>query len=170
MKRRNAIAVVAVLALVVLAAAGAISAIRIDQRNPGVEEAPVAEGAGGIEIPAAKNLGRMYTDGDGDTASAAPNGYTTVSAGYNVFTANYTHVNDEDGDGQGAIYRLTVYDARSIAHTKQIDVDRATDGTISVAFDSHGSGDAQYELWCETHDLFDTEKASDIGTGDLDYI
>jgi len=31
-------------------------------------------------------------------------------------------------------------------------------------FDSQGSGDAQYELWCETHDWLDTEKASATST------
>jgi hypothetical protein len=29
---------------------------------------------------------------------------------------------------------------------------------VVKSFDSQGSGDAQYELWCETHDWFDTER------------
>jgi hypothetical protein len=166
MKTRNGtITIWAMLALVVLAPVGAVSAAQTDQENIEVG----TEDAGDIGILVTEKLGDMYTDGDGDTARVAIRGDLTVPAGYNTFTASYHNVNDVDNDGQGALYRLTVWDAQGITHTKQIRVDWAIEGTISVAFDSQGSGDAQYELWCETHDWFDTTKATDIGTGDLDY-
>lgn len=165
--RKGTITVWAVLALVVLVSAGAASAARVgNQEN--IEVGTVD--TGDIEILAVRELGTMYTDGDGDTARVVTNGYITVPAGYNTFKAKYYHSNDLPLDGQGAIYRLTVYDARSFAHTNQTKVDYATSGTIEVSFDSQGAGEAYYELWCETHDLFDTEKASDIGTGYLDYV
>ena len=164
MKTRNGtIAACAVLALVVLASVGAVSAAQT-----GIE---VGTGdTGDIGILAVRELGTMYTDGDADTARVITNGRITIPAGYNVFTAKYYHSNDEPLDGQGAIYRITVYDAQSMAHTNQTKVDYATTGTIEVSFDSQGTGEAYYELWCETHDWFDTEKASDIGTGYLDYV
>jgi len=130
----------------------------------------VSEDTGEMGILSTPNLGGMYTDGTGDTASASAVGSVTVPAGQNTFTAAYRNVNDIDNDGQGAIYRLKVYDANGAAHTTEKRVDRATSGTISVSFNSQGSGDAQYELWCETHDWFDTTKATDTDYGDLDYV
>ncbi|MDK2974519.1 MAG: hypothetical protein PWP08_890 [Methanofollis sp.] len=130
----------------------------------------VSEDAGEMGILSTISLGNMYTDGDGDTASVSVVGPVTAPAGLNTFTATYRNVNDVDNDGQGAIYRLKVYDAQGAAHTAEKRVDWATTGTISVSFNSQGSGDAQYELWCETHDLFDTEKASDTDHDNLDYV
>jgi len=103
----------------------------------------VSEDAGEMGIPSTTNLGSMYTDGTGDTTSVSVVGPVTAPAGLNTFTATYRNVNDVDNDGQGAIYRLTVYDANGAAHTTEKRVDRATTGTISVSFNSQGSGDAQ---------------------------
>lgn len=168
MKTRNgSITVWAVLALVVLASVGAVSAAQA-QSQESIEVG--TEDTGDIGILAVEELGVMYTDGDADTASVTTYGPITVPPGYNTFKAKYYNSNDEDNDGQGALYRLTVYDAQGMAHTKQIKVDWATSGTIEVSFDSRGTGDAYYELWCETHDWLDTTKATDIGTGDLDYV
>lgn len=123
-----------------------------------------------IGILATENLGHMSTDGDGNTASVASVGRVTVPAGQNTFSATYSNVNDEDNDGQGAIYRLTVWDALGIEHVVEKRVDWKTSGKISVSFDSQGSGDAQYELWCETHDMFDVTKATSAPCiVDLDY-
>jgi len=168
MKTRNGtIAACAVLALVVLASVGAVAAAQTgSQENIEVG----TEDTGDIGILVVRELGTMYTDGDADTARVITNGRITIPAGYNTFKAKYYHSNDEPLDGQGAIYRLTVYDTRSMAHTNQTKVDYATSGTIEVSFDSQGTGEGYYELWCETHDWFDTEKASDIGTDYLDYI
>ncbi len=123
-----------------------------------------------IGILSTMSLGSMYTDGTGDTASVSVVGSVTAPAGQNTFTATYRNVNDVDNDGQGAIYRLKVYDANGVPHTAEKKVDWATSGTISVSFNSQGSGDAQYELWCETHDWFDTTKATATDYGDLDYV
>ncbi|MCK8518453.1 hypothetical protein [Methanoculleus sp. 7T] len=168
MKIRNgSITVWAMLALVVLASVGAVSAAQT-QSQENIEVG--AEDTGDIGILGTENLGSMYTDGTANTAQVVTNGPITMPAGYNTFTASYSNENDKDNDGQGALYRLTVWDAQGVKHTEQIKVDWATSGTIEVSFDSQGSGDAQYELWCETHGWFDTTEATDTGIGDLDYI
>jgi hypothetical protein len=166
MKKRNGfLSVLAVLILFVSVSVGAVSAAQADLEPP-MEEAP-----GDIGILATKHLGNMSTDGDGDTAYAVGVGPVTISAGYNTFTASYKNINDLPFDGQGAIFRLTVWDAQGVKHpSDDLKVDAAGSGTISVSFDSRGSGDAQYELWCRTHDLFDTEKDSSSYTEDLDYV
>lgn len=130
----------------------------------------VSDDSGEMGILSTTTLGSMYTDGTGDTASVSTVGSVIVPAGLNTFTAAYQNVNDVDNDGQGAIYRLTVYNANGVAHTTEKKVDSADSGEISVSFNSQGSGDAQYELWCETHDWFDTTKATDTDYGDLDYF
>jgi len=168
LKKGNGILMIlAVLMLIVSASAWAVSAAQI---NPDTQigETPVEENAD-FGILSTIHVGSMSTDGDGDTASAVCVGSLNAPAGQNTFTATYTNVNDVDNDGQGAWYRLTVWDALGVEHTSKIKVDWATSGTISVQFNSQGSGDAQYELWCETHDLFDTTKATDTDFGDLDY-
>jgi len=165
MKKGNgSLSVLAVLMLFVSVSAGAVSA----QTN---SDTPVEENPGDIVSLHSMDLGRMYSDGDGNTASVAGMESVTVPAGRNTFTATYSNSNDRDNDGQGAIYRLTAYDALGIAHTTEKKVDRATSGTINVTFDSQGSGDAQYELWCETHDWFDTTMAfGGPYVGDLDFV
>lgn len=130
----------------------------------------VSEDAGDTGVLPPTDLGNMSANGTGNTADVSAVGPVTVPAGQNTFTVMYSNVDDVDYDGQGAIYRLTVYDANGAAHTTEKRVDRAAAGTISVSFNSQGSGDAQYELWCETHDWFDTETASTIDYGDLDYV
>jgi hypothetical protein len=165
MKKGNGLlSMLAVLMLFVSVSAGAVSAAQADS------EMSVEENTGDIGILATIHLGSMSTDGDGNTASVAGVGCVTAPAGQNTFTATYSNDNDRDNDGQGAIYRLTVWDALGVAHTTEKRVDWATSGTISVTFNSQGSGDAQYELWCETHDWFDTTMA--VGgpyIGDLDF-
>ncbi|WP_342678389.1 hypothetical protein [Methanofollis sp. UBA420] len=130
----------------------------------------VPGGPDGIAVLPAIPVGNMSTGGDGDTAGVSGVGPLTALAGQNTFTATYTHANDRKYDGQGAIFRLTVYDANGVAHTTEKKVDSAVSGEISVTFNSQGSGDAQYELWCETHDLFDRETASALDYTDLDYV
>ncbi|WP_153015881.1 hypothetical protein [Methanofollis ethanolicus] len=124
----------------------------------------------GIGVLPAIPVGNISTDGDGDTAGVSVVGPLTAPAGQNTFTATYTHASDRKYDGQGAIFRLTVYDAHGVAHTTEKKVDSAASGEISVTFNSQGGGDAQYELWCETHDLFDRETASALDYTDLDYV
>ncbi|WP_298667415.1 hypothetical protein [uncultured Methanofollis sp.] len=131
----------------------------------------VPGGPDGTVVMPAIPVGNMFTDGDGDMASVSGVGPLTTPAGQNTFTATYTHANDRKYDGgQGAIFRLTVYDAHGVARTAEKKVDSAASGEISVTFNSQGGGDAQYELWCETHDWFDTTKATDTGYDDLDYV
>lgn len=130
----------------------------------------VPGGPDGTGVLPAIPVGNMFTDGDGDTAGVSGGGPLTAPAGQTTFTATYTHANDRKYDGQGAIFRLTVYDAHGMAHTTEKKVDSAAGGEISVTFHSQGGGDAQYELWCETHDLFNRETASALDYDDLDYV
>ena len=169
--RNRFLSVLAVLMLFVSVSAGVVSAAQTDQENIEVGEIPPMVGTDDAGARATIHLGSISTEGDGDTASVAGVGSVTAPAGQNTFTATYSNVNDVDNDGQGAIYRLTVYDALGVAHTTQKRVDWATSGTISVSFNSQGSGDAQYELWCETHNWFDTTTATGGPyIGDLDYV
>ncbi|MDY0387080.1 MAG: hypothetical protein RBT65_08140 [Methanolobus sp.] len=125
---------------------------------------------GDIGIKATGNLGDLFTDGDNNIASATPETTGTVyfPEGYNTFTVNWKNTNDAKYDGQGAKYVLTVWDAKGVAHTTTKEVDQAGEGSISVAFNSEGAGDAQYKLYCDTHTYFGID-ASDQYTGDLDY-
>ena len=125
-----------------------------------------AEGDAGVRDTV--NLGSLFTDGKNEIASATCVGPVTVPSGYNTFTATWQNINDVDNDGRGATYKLTVWDAAGIAHTTTKSVDRAGSGTISVSFNSQGAGDAQYELYCDTHTWFNI-KASDNCVEDLDY-
>ncbi|WP_292409845.1 MULTISPECIES: hypothetical protein [unclassified Methanoculleus] len=164
-KGKGVLSVLAVLMLFVSVSVGAVFAAQIDVETP-VEK--ITDDMGILETI---DLGSMSTDGDGDTAYAVGVGPVTVSAGYNTFTASYSNKNDRPLDGQGAVYRLTVWDARGVAHpSDDLKVDAAGSGTISVSFDSRGSGDAQYELWCRTHDWLETEMDSSRYTEDLDYV
>lgn len=125
---------------------------------------------GDISIRATGQLGNLYTDGDNDIANADPlnTGTIYVPRGDNTFTVDWKNVNDGNGDGQGAKYVLTVWDTEGNVYTTTKSVDRAGEGTISVSFNSLGSGDAQYNIYCDTHTYFGTD-ASDQYTGDLDF-
>ena len=165
MKKGNGfLSVLAVLILFVSVSIGAVSAAQVDV------ETPVEEISDDMGILATVYLGSMSTDGDNDRATSVGVGPVTVPVGYNTFTASYSNVNDLPLDGQGALYRLTVWDAAGIAHTDEKKVDSAGSGTISVSFDSQGSGQGQYELWCRTHDWFDTEKASSSYINVVNYV
>lgn len=124
---------------------------------------------GDVGILATINLGSLFTDGKNNIATATGVGSVLAPAGYNTFTATWKNVNDVDNDGQGAIYKLTVWDANGAPHTTTHEVDRAGEGTISVSFNSQGTGDAQYQLYCETNTWFGAIEASDQYVGDLDY-
>ena len=113
-------------------------------------------------------LGSLYTDGENEIARAICVGPVTAPAGYNTFCASWENVNDANNDGRGATFRLKVWDAAGVAHTKTKSVDQAGSGTLCVSFDSQGTGDAQYEIYCNTHTWF-TIKASDHCVEDLDY-
>ena len=133
-----------------------------------VEDA--ADGNGTRDIV---NLGSLFTDGRNEVASATCVGHVTVPSGYNTFTATWEHINDANNDGRGATFRLTVWDAAGVAHTKTKRVDRAGQGSISVSFNSQGTGDAQYVLYCSTHAWFIVNfeiKASNLCLDDLDYF
>ena len=169
-KGNGLLSILAVLMLFVSISAGAASAAQINSDTPLIGETPVEDDMGDFGILSTLHMGSLSTDGDGDTANAVCVGSVTAPAGQNTFLAAYSNVNDRDNDGQGAIYRLTVWDALGVGHTAEKRVDWVTSGTISVSFNSQGSGDAHYELWCETHDWFDTTKATDTDFGDLDYV
>ena len=80
MKTRNgSITAWAVLALVVLASVGAVSAAQA-QSQESIEVG--TEDTGDIGILAVEELGVMYTDGDADTASVTTYGPITVPPGY----------------------------------------------------------------------------------------
>ena len=114
------------------------------------------------------NLGRLFTDGENEIASATCVGPVTAPAGYNTFCVSWQNINDANNDGRGATYRLTVWDAAGGAHTATKSVDRADSGTLCVSFNSQGAGDGQYELYCNTHTWF-TIKASDNCVEELNY-
>jgi len=115
------------------------------------------------------NLGNLFTDGNNNIATATGVGSVLAPAGQNTFTATWKNINDVNNDGQGAIYKLKVRDANGGLHTTTHEVDRTGEGTISVSFNSQGTGDAQYELYCETNTWFGAIEASDQYVGDLDY-
>jgi len=122
---------------------------------------------GDVGVLDTENLGSLYTNAGAPSASATCVGSVTVPAGYNTFTATWQDVNDNNNDGRGATFRITVWDADGTEHTDSISVDRTGSGTISVSFYS-GAGDAQYELYCDVHTYFNT-LASDNCVNDLDY-
>ena len=110
----------------------------------------------------------MFTDGEGEIATATCVGPVTIPAGHNKFYVTYENINDVNNDGHGATFTLTVDDAGGNAHTVTKKVDRAGSGTISVSFDSLGTGDGEYYLYCDTHTWFEI-KADDQCQNDLDY-
>lgn len=124
---------------------------------------------GDVGTLATINLGSLYTDGTNNIATATGVGSVLAPAGSNTFTATWKNVNDVNNDGQGAIYTLTVWDANGSPHSTTHEVDRAGEGTISVTFNSQGTGDAQYQLYSETNTWFGAIEASDQYVGDLDY-
>jgi len=119
------------------------------------------------------NLGSLFTDGRNEIASATCVGPVTVPSGHNTFSVSWQNVYDANNDGRGATFKLTVWDATGIAHTKTKRVDRAGQGNISVVFNSQGAGDGQYVLHCNTYAWFIVNfenKASDLCLDDLDYF
>ena len=114
------------------------------------------------------NLGSLFTDGRNEIATATCVGDVTVQAGYNTFCASWQNINDAQFDGRGATFRVRVWDAAGTVHTATKSVNQADSGTLCVSFNSQGAGDAQYEIYCNTHNLY-TIKASDSCGGDLDY-
>jgi hypothetical protein len=133
-------------------------------------ETSIEEITGDMGILDVKNLGTMSTDGDNDRATAVGVGSVTVPAGSNTFTASYRNEHDLPLDGQGAIFRLTVWDAGGTKRVDEIKVDAAAAGTLEVSLNSLVKGDGQYELWCETHDWFDTVKATDSYIGVIHFV
>ncbi|MCK8518084.1 hypothetical protein [Methanoculleus sp. 7T] len=120
---------------------------------------------------ATEDLGDMHADGETDSVwiSGVDTGSVQVPAGWNTFTVNCQNENDGLGDGQGAYFELTVWDARGGKYTDVWDTSVAGSKTLSVSFDSQGTGDAQYELYCQT-DWMGTIKDEAKYTGDLDFI
>jgi len=156
--------VLAVLMLFVSVSVGAVSVTQIDV------EPPVGEIADDMGILATVHLGNMSTDGDNDRATSVGVGPVTVPVGYNTLTASYSNINDRILDGQGAIFRLTVWDAGGTKRVDQIKVDAAAADTLEVSFNSLVKGDGQYELWCETHDVLDTVMATDSYIGVIHFV
>lgn len=120
---------------------------------------------------ATEHLGEMHADGEADSVwiSGVDTGSVQVPAGWNTFTVNCQNENDAPGDGQGAYFTLTVWDARGGKYTDVWDTSAAGSETLSVSFDSQGAGDAQYELYCQT-DWMGTIQDEAKYTGDLDFI
>ncbi|MBC2724411.1 MAG: hypothetical protein HGJ97_17415 [Desulfosporosinus sp.] len=114
------------------------------------------------------NLGSLFTDGEEGTASATCVGDVTVQAGYNTFCVQWENINDKVFDGHGAKFEVKVWDANGGEHIKTKTVNKAGSGTLCVSFDSLGTGDAQYEIYCDTHTLFNIVD-SDNCVAELEY-
>jgi len=158
MKKKGKVTIGAILIVALLASMAFMSSVSV------AEDA--TKGEAGVRDT--ENLGSLYTNAGAPSASATCVGHVTIPAGYNTFTAQWQDVNDDNNDGRGATFRITVWDADGIEHTDSKKVDRAGSGTISVRFDSQGAGDAEYELYCNVHTYFNT-LASDNCVEDLDY-
>ena len=126
-----------------------------------------ADGEDGIKSTV--DLGSLFTDGDDNIATATGVGSVCTSEGHNTFIASWENIDDVNNDGQGAIYKLTVWDAEDNPHTTTHEVDRAGEGTISVSFNSEGTGDSKYKLYCETNTWFGAIEDSDQYIGDLEF-
>lgn len=101
------------------------------------------------------NLGLMHTNGTADTAEVIENGPVTAPAGTNTFTVLCNNTGDQNLDGQWTRYELTVWDTEGYSRTDTWKMDRAGSHTLELRFYSHGAGDAQYCLSCQTGTWFD---------------
>ena len=158
MKKKGKVTIGAILIIALLASMAFVSAVSVAEETT----------EGDVGVRDTENLGTLYTNAGDAIAIATCVGHVEVPAGYNTFTAQWQNVNDDNNDGRGATFRITVWDAVGTEHPNSISVDRAGSGTISVSFDSQGAGDAQYELYCDVHTYFNT-LASDNCVEDLDY-
>ena len=114
------------------------------------------------------NLGSLSTDGEGEDATATCVGDVTVPAGQNTFCVSWDNVNDKAFDGIGATYIVNVWDKDGDLHTATKSVNQAGSGTLCVSFNSLGAGDAQYEIYCDTHTWFNIVD-SDHCIAELEY-
>lgn len=164
-KGKGVLSVLAVLMLFVSVSVGAVSATQIDVETS-MEETSNDMGI----LRDTKRVGSMETDAENNIATASGVGPITVPIGYNTFTASYKGIKDEPLDGQGSIFRLTVWDAAGGKDTKEIKIDAAAAGTLEVSLSSQVKGEGQYELWCGTHGWFDRLEASDTYTGVIHFV
>lgn len=121
-----------------------------------------------VGILIVKDVGDLYTDGDNNIATATDVGSFYASAGTNTFTVDYTNVNDRPLDGQGATFKLEVWDANGQKYSKSIHLSQAGSGTLSLTFSSP-AGHGQYRIYSET-DFLGIIEASALDGSTVYYV